>query len=60
MKGFVKINLKQKLYKNDGIGCLKQYEAPAVLDFFMLPDNDLLDERLGSKEFFNQVLNHLG
>lgn len=50
----------KKLYRNDGIGCLKQYNAPAIIDFFIMPDNDLLDENSGSREFFENVLYHLG
>lgn len=56
LKGFIKVLDMKKLYKNDGIGCLKQFNAPAIIDFFMLPENDLLDEKLGAKEFFEFVL----
>jgi len=59
-KGFIKILDSKKLYKNEGNGCLKQFNAPAIIDFFMLPDNDLLDDEVEAKDVFNFALNHLG
>lgn len=56
----MKILDEKKIYKNDGIGCLKQFTSKAVIDFFMFPDNDLLDDWLGSKEFFTNVLYIIG
>ena len=50
----------KKLYKNDGIGLLKQFNAPAIIDFFMFPENDFLDSQLGAREFFENVLNQIG
>lgn len=60
VKGFIKILDNWKLYRNDGIGLLKQYTAPAIIDMFVLPDNDLLDESLDAKDFLGFALSHIG
>lgn len=42
--GFAKILDEKKLYKNDGLGHMKQFTAKCIVDF-MFQDNDLLDDR---------------
>ena len=56
INGFAKIGTLKKLYKQDNFGMIKEYQTVTLLDFFILPDNDLLDESKGAKEFFEAVL----
>ena len=42
--GFAKILDEKKLYKNDGLGHMKQFTAKCIVDF-MFQDNDLFDDR---------------
>ena len=51
ISGYAKIGSLKKLYKQDSFGMIKEFQTVTLLDFFILPDNDLLDESKGAKEF---------
>jgi len=54
--GIAKTVMNKKLYESDSFGGMKMYESTGLIDFFVSPDNDLLKENSGAKEFFEAIL----
>ena len=54
--GIAKVLKTKMLFRRDNFGYMKGIETTALIDFFVAPDNDLLNETSGAKKFFDQVL----
>lgn len=48
---------EKKLFKRDNNGLYKQFKSVSLIDLFISPDNDLLDERSGAKALMEALLN---
>ena len=57
MVGYAQTFRGKKMFSSNSFGMMKQYETVALLDFYIGPENDLLDERTEAKTFFETVLN---
>ena len=48
--------LDKKLFKQSKLGHVKEFVTVSLLDFFVHPDNDFLDEKREAQAFFDAIL----